>query len=170
MSALEWSVSHAVYVAKIDDDHQEIFQILSCLQDVVASPGSASEASVICQELMSRIEDHFAHEERLMRASRYSLFKWHKREHDGARRRVVRFAARLTHREPDAGPALVHFVQSWLDAHTRLHDAMLGAHLRNHERGLWKISFRAGTRPAGSCTWRDSRGNPFDPAAVRDGS
>jgi hypothetical protein len=40
---------------------------------------------------------------------------------------------------------------------------MLASFLRNHRRGLCKVTFRAGTRPVESCEWVDSRGEKFDP-------
>jgi hemerythrin len=164
MRCLQWSTSDAVFVAEIDDEHREIFEALSKVQVALSGPTPAAEIGKLTWTLTDRIENHFAHEERLMRASRYYSFRWHKQRHDGARKRVGQFVGRIERGDMEAGVALVEYLTSWLHEHTRLADMMLGAFLRNHERGLCKITFRAGTKPMDACAWVDSRGEQFDPA------
>jgi hemerythrin len=102
-----------------------------------------------------------------MRAARYPSFQWHKRSHDNARRRMAQFMGRLEQGEATAGAGLVEYLTSWLRDHTRLADMMLGAFLRNHRRGLYKVSFRAGTKPIDACEWVNSKGEKFDPPSSR---
>jgi hemerythrin len=162
-------MSHAVFVAEIDDEHKEIYETLSELQKAVGRHNASSAMAEVLQELVSRIEDHFAHEERLMRAARYSSLGWHKTTHDSARKRVAQIASRIGAGDKAAGQALVEYLNAWLHDHTRLHDTMLGAFLRNHRRGVAKLTFRAGTRDVEACVWRDSKGRRFDPAATNTG-
>ncbi|MGA3099452.1 MAG: hemerythrin family protein [Bryobacteraceae bacterium] len=169
MLRLEWSASHAVFVAEMDDEHVEIFQSLSALQTSLATEAPPSTILKHCLALATQVEGHFAHEERLMRAARYDSFRWHKRSHDHARRRVGQFISRLEEGESDAGPTLVEYLISWLRDHTRLADMMLGAFLRNHRRSLYKVSFRAGTKPIDACEWVNSKGEKFDPASSSRG-
>jgi hemerythrin-like metal-binding protein len=160
MLCLEWSVSHAVFVTEMDDEHAEIFEALGALERALAA---RAEAGGPARSLVERIDDHFAHEERLMYAARYASRRWHTRKHDAARRRVRQFVERMSEADPAAGAELVEYLKTWLDEHTRLPDMMLAAFLRNHRRGMYKMTFRAGTRPADSCEWVDSRGEKFDP-------
>jgi len=163
MATLEWSVSHAVFVDEMDDEHAKIVQALCELQTLLAGKASPSDLQRQAETVAARVESHFSHEERLMRAARYSSFGWHKRLHDQARRRVLQLLKHIENGEPDAGPAMVEYLTSWLHDHTRVADMMLGAFLRNHRRGLYKMSFRAGTKPSDACVWVDSRGEKFDP-------
>jgi hemerythrin len=169
MRSLKWSTSHAVFVTEIDDDHREIFALVSELEVALEAQSPAAQIQSICQRLAIRIEDHFAHEERLMRAARYGSFQWHKQKHNVARKRAAEFAAQIANGEPGAGMKLVEYLTAWLEEHTRLADAMLGAFLRNYERALCKITFRAGTKPMDACSWVDSNGERFDPAATNSG-
>ena len=169
MLRLEWSASHAVFVTEMDDEHIEIFRSLSALQTALATEAPPAAIRKHCQALATQVEGHFAHEERLMRAARYDSFRWHKRSHDNARRRVGQFISRLEEGEADAGSTLVEYLISWLRDHTRLADMMLGAFLRNHRRSLYKVSFRAGTKPIGACEWVNSKGEKFDPASSSHG-
>jgi hemerythrin len=163
MRSLKWSTSHAVFVAEIDDEHKEIFHALSNLQKVLAGRGSTPEIQSLTQRLISSIAGHFAHEERLMRAARYTSLRWHKQAHDHARRRVGQFVLRIEQKDSKAGPDLVEYLTSWLNDHTRLADRMMGAFLRNQQRCMLKFTFRAGTKPLDACAWVDTNGDAFDP-------
>jgi hemerythrin len=165
MRALKWSTSHAVFVTEIDDEHKEIFEALSNLQTVLSSPGSALELRKPIERLVTCIVEHFAHEERLMRAVRYGSLRWHKQQHDNARRRVEQFVLRIEQGDTEAGLALVDYLAAWLRDHTRLADRMMGAFLRNQQRCLCKVTFRAGTKPMDACAWVNANGDRFDPLA-----
>lgn len=164
MRSLKWNSSHAVFVTEIDDDHKEIFDAVAQLQAALFDLGSVGNLAPPTKRLAARIEDHFAHEERLMRAGRYDLRSWHERCHNAARKRVARLAKRIDSGDPAAGPALVAYLRGWLCNHTRLADRMLGAFLRNERRAA-KIVLSAGTKRPDSCTWVDSTGDPIDPTA-----
>ncbi|MEI9976755.1 MAG: hemerythrin family protein [Ignavibacteriota bacterium] len=152
------------FVTEIDDEHKEIFEAVSDLQRALSEQRPTPEVQEAVQRLVRRTGDHFAHEERLMRAARYSSMRWHKTQHDGARRRVEQFVSRIEAGELEAGTALVEHLSSWLRDHTRLADRMMGAFLRNQRR-IGKVTIQTGTKPLGAGDWVDSNGDPFDPRA-----
>ena len=164
MRSLTWSSSHAVFVTEIDDEHKEIIAALSDVKAVVTS-GAGFAGSKATDHLIRCMAGHFAHEERLMRAARYSSMRWHKSAHNNARRRVRQFVERSEQGDTGAGEELVEYLTSWLHDHTRLADRMLGAFLRNHQRFTCKMTFQAGTRPVDSCSWVTINGEPFNPLA-----
>src|SRR3954451_6797922 len=122
MLTMEWSATHAVYVTEVDDEHREIFEALSALQQSLSTGGPRSGIGKQAQALAAHVDGHFAHEERLMRAARYGSFRWHKRLHDIARKRVTLFMRRLKEGDADAGLELIDYLTSWLHDHTRLAD------------------------------------------------
>jgi hypothetical protein len=65
--------------------------------------------------------------------------------------------------DPQAGFELVDYLSSWLRDHTRLADRMMGAFLRNRQRGLWKLTLQAGTKPIDACAWVNANGDRFYP-------
>jgi hemerythrin len=166
MRSLKWSTSHAVFVTEIDDEHKEIFEAVSNLQDL-GNGGPSSESGRLTQRLVKCIDGHFAHEERVMHAARYSGLGWHKRQHENARRRVGQFISQMEQGDLKARSALVQYLSDWLRAHTRLADKMMAASLRNHKRFLGKVTFRAGTKPMDACAWVDANGDRFDPEIDR---
>jgi hemerythrin-like metal-binding protein len=166
---MKWSISHAVFVTEIDDEHKGIFEAVLSLQMLLSSRGPSLTIRKQMQRLTSRVDAHFAHEERLMLASRYGALRWHKQQHDNARRQVGQFVLRMEKGETKAGPELVDYLTSWLHDHTRLADRMMGAFLRNHRR-MGKLTVRAGTRPIDACAWVDANGDTFDPQTYENGS
>ena len=166
MNSLEWAISHAVFVSEIDDEHREILLAADAIQTQIHA--TTTELSPLLSRLSACIEDHFAHEERLMLAARYSGYRWHRSLHDAARRRVDEVAVRILHDDEAARKELLEYLATWLDNHMRSADTMLGAFLRNHRR-LGKITIRAGTKRADACKWSDVNGNEFDPTASHSG-
>jgi len=164
MRSLEWNQSHAAFVTEIDDEHQEIFKALSELREALDAGCPVEQLRQVSRHLAACTVAHFAHEERLMRAARYHARDWHKQQHDHVRTRLAQLAPRVEHGDAEAGTELAEYLTAWLHDHTRLTDRMLGAFLRNHRRGLCKLKFRAGTKPADACNWVRVSGERFDPA------
>jgi hemerythrin-like metal-binding protein len=125
---------HAVFIPEIDAEHQNIFRLAAELQQAVAGGAPANQAQAILRELIAREEDHFAHEERLMRATHYPGSAWHKKQHDTVRKRVREYAPRMEDGEGEAAFLLLEFLSGWLRDHVRLADCMMAAHVRNYGR------------------------------------
>lgn len=151
-----------MFVTEIDDEHKEIFAAVADLRHALSRHDPSVDTRQLTQHLTVCIVDHFAHEERLMRAARYTSLRWHKLQHDNARRRVERFVGELQNGDANAGLALVEYLTAWLRDHTRLADRMMGAFLRNQRR-ICQVTFRAGSRPLDACEWVDAGGKRFDP-------
>jgi hemerythrin len=160
---LTWSTSHAVFVPEIDDEHKAIFEAVAALQNAISSPAPPAEIRKSIERLTDCIAEHFAHEERLMRAARYGSIRWHQLQHRHARRRVEQFVLQIEQGDSNAAPELVKYLTSWLPYHARLADRMMGAFLRNRQRAMWKVTFQAGTKPIDACEWVDTRGEKFQP-------
>ena len=130
----KWSKAHAIFVPEIDAEHRNIFRLADELHQAVVGGAPADRAQAILRELIASEEDHFAHEERLMRSTHYPASAWHKGQHDTVRKRVTEFAPRIEGGEREAAPLLLEFLSGWLRDHFRLADCMMAAHARNYER------------------------------------
>ena len=134
MRLFKWNKMHAVFIPEIDAEHKNIFRLADELHQAVVGGAAASQVQAILRELIAREEDHFAHEERLMRATNYPASAWHKRQHDTMRKRVKEFAPRTEGGQRQAVLLLLDFLSDWLRNHIRLADCMMAAHVRNYER------------------------------------
>jgi hemerythrin len=163
MGSLKWTVSHAVYVPEIDDQHQTIFEALAQLEQALSAARPLPEIRERTDRLLTLAVEHFAHEERLMRAARYDSMRWHRKQHDAVRKRGAALVPKIALGDAEAGHEFIDFLKSWLSSHTSVADRMMGAFLRNHQ--LSKLTIRVGTKPADACEWVGSRGDKFDPTA-----
>ena len=134
MRLFKWNKIHAVFIPEIDTEHQNIFRLADELHQAVVGGAPADRAQAILRELIASGEDHFAHEERLMRATHYPASAWHKGQHDTVRKRVKEFAPRIEGGEREAALLLLEFLSGWLRDHFRLADCMMAAHVRNYGR------------------------------------
>jgi hemerythrin len=140
MRSFRRSAVHAVYVPKLDAEHKIIHEAVAELRQTIQEGALTEQAQATLQTLMYRLSAHLAGEERMMRAADYPAYDWHKRQHDAARKRVRNFAGRARDGDVAAVPELVDFFKAWLRDHTGLHDRMMGAYLRNFERGRTRAS------------------------------
>jgi hemerythrin-like metal-binding protein len=84
--------------------------------------------------LLEAAEEHFRHEERLMRAIRFTGLAWHKQQHDAVRKRTKALAKRIANDDPEAPGELLEYLGEWLRGHLAVADRMMSARLRNYLR------------------------------------
>ena len=140
MASLKRSNVHPVYIPKLDAEHKVIQDAVMELRQTVAVGGLTEQAQAALQGLMYRMSAHLSGEERMMRSSVYPAYAWHKRQHDAARKRVREYAGRARGGDTEAVSELIDFFKVWLRDHTGLHDRMMGAYLRNFDRGHYKAA------------------------------
>lgn len=134
MPLFHWSSQYTVYVPQIDAEHRAIFLMGAELERAAAARTPQVRIREIVRALMGHAEDHFAHEERLMRDARYQGFEWHKKQHDGVRRKLKELSRRIEADDRQAPAELLEYLAHWLRDHTAVTDRMLGATLRNFGR------------------------------------
>jgi hemerythrin-like metal-binding protein len=134
MSHFQWSSQYAVYVPEIDAEHRAILVAGAELERAAAARAPRAKIREMFRALLEGAEDHFAHEERLMRGMRYDAFDWHKKQHDGVRRKLREFGKRIEANDRRAPEEMLAYLAHWLHDHLALTDRMMGARLRNFER------------------------------------
>lgn len=134
MQALKWNKKHEVFVPELDAEHRNVFRIVEELRTAVEAPGTGERVQALLSELLSDMDEHFRHEERLMREARYPSFEWHRQQHETARKRVKEFGRQQPEGNPEALSTLLDFLCNWLREHTSLTDRMMCAYVRNYRR------------------------------------
>ncbi len=124
---------YLIFIPEIDAEHRTLFRLADELAAALDAHARLAHSDLL-QSLIYHIQHHFAHEERLMRASRYEALAWHKQQHNGARRQVKRFVRRIEQGEREAGSELLQYLGGWMQNHVLVTDRMMAAHLRNFER------------------------------------
>jgi hemerythrin len=121
---------YSVFIAEIDAEHKAMFKLV----DELAAALNSRARSKVLESLATRMQDHFAHEERLMRASGYDALEWHKGQHDGARRQAKQLFKRIEEGDRKAPGELLEYLTGWLQGHVLVTDRMMAAYLRNFYR------------------------------------
>jgi hemerythrin-like metal-binding protein len=131
---LQESDSVNIFVPELDAEHRNLLRLGSELHQAIMRGGRAAQIQEGLRALLAHVEDHFSHEERLMLRSGCPTYDWHKRQHDGLRRKAKAAVRRTRRGDREALPELLRYLPSWLRDHISVTDRMMGAHLRNYER------------------------------------
>lgn len=134
MQLFKWTKAHAVFLPQVDAEHRNLFRLAEELHHAVEAGARAARIQNEMQLLVSAIDEHFAHEERLMKTARCQSYLWHKQQHDTVRKKARRMKAAFARGDRDAPDAFLEFLAHWFRDHTALSDRMMGAQLRNRDR------------------------------------
>jgi hemerythrin len=134
MPFFRWSEAHSVHLPEVDAEHRNLCRLAAELKMALAKGRPATDIDEKVRALFAEVEDHFTHEERMMRSAHYQLFAWHKSQHDTMRKRAKQYAERIRAGEREAGTQLVDFIAHWLRDHMAVADNMMGADIRNYHR------------------------------------
>jgi len=134
MRLFRWSDSYAVHLPEIDAEHRSLFLIAGELHKALLTRTTPEKFRAILRNLLAHTEEHFQHEERLMRGVNYPSYEWHRRQHDTVRKRAKSLARRIAGGDSDAPTLLLEFLACWIRDHIALTDNMMAAYLRNQER------------------------------------
>jgi hemerythrin len=134
MRVFKWNAAQAVFLPEIDAEHRAIYQAAGELQRAVEGSAPGERTLEILQALVSAVEDHFAHEERMMAAANYLSFDWHRQQHDTARKRLKEVEEQVAAGDTGAVADLLQFLSTWFRDHVAVADRIVGAYLRNYGR------------------------------------
>jgi hemerythrin len=134
MRLFKWTSANAIFVPELDAEHRTIFQLAEELRQAMEAGAAPERLVAMLRGLTAHAEEHFAHEERLMRATDCPFLRWHKGQHDTVRKRIKLFVPELETGNPEGAAVLLEFLSGWLRDHTGLTDRMMGAYVRNYER------------------------------------
>ena len=148
MAFMRWIEKMSVGMAEMDADHKELIRIINQLVADTDEEGGQAAVRQSLFGLLRYAEYHFAREERVLAACRYSGIEEQTAEHRD-------FVARISelNRRFDADPkesaavvnqALLTFLQDWLNHHILIEDMAYRAHVeRNPEARKAAQSFTA---------------------------
>jgi hemerythrin len=134
MQHFKWTKAHAVYLPQVDAEHRNLYRMAEELHQAVRTGAEAARLLELMGPFMVAVEEHFAHEERMMKAASCPDFAWHKLQHDTARKRAKAFADDIGAGNSEAPAEMLEFLARWFKDHVGLTDRMMGAHVRNFER------------------------------------
>jgi hemerythrin-like metal-binding protein len=132
--SLLWTEDNSVFVPEMDEEHEALFHLLHELRRAVLAGDPLDQLERQAGRLATRAASHFQHEERLMRASRYSAIDWHERQHQTGRARLAALTDAIRGHGQEPVFESLEALATWILDHVSVADHMLGSHLRNYDR------------------------------------
>jgi len=129
MPLVTWSDDLSVNIRSIDDQHRQLLSLVNSLHDAMSSGMGQDVIGKTLDELVAYTKNHFANEERLMKAYAYPGYMIHKREHDMLTRQVVNLHQDFMSGKPVITVELMRVLKDWLTIHIKGSDQKYGPFL-----------------------------------------
>lgn len=137
MSAAEslfgWNDAYSVNIARLDKQHQKLFDTMSQLDEALRSGQKTPRVDQIVDNLVSNAFSQFAIEEALMEKFGFPGLAEHKLKHAIFREKIVTFLIERKVR-PDVAVDILFYTQDWWKQHLLHVDKKYSAYF--NERGV----------------------------------
>jgi hemerythrin len=134
MQLFKWTKAHSVFLPEVDAEHRNLFRLAEELHQSIEAGARAPRIRNAMQSLLDALDEHFAHEERLMKAAECESYEWHKQQHNTVRKKGKRLLAAFAAGNRDVPQDFLEFLARWFHDHMALTDRMMGAQVRNGDR------------------------------------
>jgi len=122
MSLLEWRDAYRIGITEVDYEHEQLIAHINALLEISVG-GSKTAVADALGELHAEIAAHFALEEKLMQAQRYSGYAAHKDDHEQLLERLRDIMDTQERGRGYDAAGLADALASWFMNHFRQHDA-----------------------------------------------
>ncbi|MEH6473191.1 MAG: bacteriohemerythrin [Halopseudomonas sp.] len=130
MAKYLWRDEFCIGHAKIDKQHQQLFELLDKLYDEVCAGNADSTVEEVVSELVDYTRHHFFHEESMMRELNYPGLEKHQQEHQRLLQMVDEKMGTLRRGDKVMSIELPEFMNQWLTQHILKSDRELAQVLR----------------------------------------
>jgi hemerythrin len=117
MELIIWGSYHSVNIAKLDDQHKELFKISNKLYKAMREGHGKDILNNIFFELTNYTQFHFAQEESYFEKFQYPDFELHKAEHDKLSAKVNELNEKHKNGNLILTTEVLQFLIRWVDNH-----------------------------------------------------
>lgn len=135
MNVVEWKSEYSVGMAKIDEEHKKLVEMINAAHSSANCLPNAKAASELIGEMEAYAKSHFQTEERLMEKHNYPMAAQHIKAHQAFLNHVKNADTDFSNDNFVPGTVkIVSFLADWLVKHILETDKKLGDFLQ--EQGL----------------------------------
>lgn len=132
MAYVDWNPSFSVNNSLLDEQHQQMFVIISELHDAIFHKNARKQLIVAIRQLIEYTQKHFAEEERQMERSGFPGLAGHKAAHEKLKQQVIEIEQHLHDAEDSmAGDVIEFLLSDWLVKHVLEMDKQYAPYLKN---------------------------------------
>jgi hemerythrin len=129
MALLTWSDKFSVQVRQFDEEHKQLMNLINQLHDAMKTGQGKEVIGDVLKGLITYTQNHFAAEERLMKAHGYPAYGNHKKEHNNLTMKVLDFQKGFTEGSALLSQTVMTFLKEWLTNHIQGVDKEYGPFL-----------------------------------------
>lgn len=132
---IKWSDKFKSGVAKLDNQHKELIELINKLQRRIIKGGGKEEIGKVIESIYEHKSNHFAEEERLMLDHNYPQYEQHAKEHGEMLDKLSKLKEDLAAGNNMATVELTGFLSDWLVNHISGMDLKYGKFF--NDRGVY---------------------------------
>ena len=132
MTLLTWSNDYLIGDETIDAEHKELFRIINNFHDKWQERKESEDREAIAtvlNRLVRYAEEHFQHEELIMRGADFPLIAEHRSIHEGLFERIFQIHREYAEHDLRLEQHTLNFVRNWLISHIVTEDYRFRDHL-----------------------------------------
>ncbi len=129
MALITWNEKFSVGVSRFDEEHKQLMNLINQLHDAMKTGQGRQVIGDVLQGLISYTRNHFASEERLMKAYAYPGYEGHKKEHNQLTMTVLDFQKGFASGSVPLSQTVMSFLRDWLANHIQGMDKEYGPFL-----------------------------------------
>jgi hemerythrin len=117
MALLSWCDKFSVQVRQFDEEHKQLIQLVNQLHDAMKMGQGKQVIGDVLSGLISYTKNHFAAEERLMKAHNFPDYEKHKKEHNQLTMAVLDLQKGYEAGSAPLSQSVMTFLKDWLTNH-----------------------------------------------------
>ena len=129
MPLITWSDNYSVKIAKFDNQHKNLVNIINDMHSAMGSGKGKELLKPTLEKLIDYTVKHFAEEESEMKRTGYHSYTSHKFEHDKLTRTVKELYSKINSGQTVLSMEVMNFLREWLTSHIVKVDKQYSDHL-----------------------------------------
>jgi len=130
MIFLSWRENYRVGIQLIDTEHEYLFKLINEFHDKYTSGDTHRQLLLVLNRLVAYAEEHFRHEEALMREVAYPRVARQQEMHENLYASIFTLNEKLSQDGAKADAETLRFLKSWIVEHILNEDVDIGEFLR----------------------------------------
>lgn len=140
MALIKWRNSYSVGVAKFDQEHMLLVELINEMFEIVRDKGEVASLTDAVEKLVDYTRVHFSDEEEAMEKVNYPHLEEHKEIHANLLEQVVEFQKQIEHEGKDLRTDLYKFLREWLINHILDEDMRYGKYFKDDLESVAAVS------------------------------
>ena len=132
MEPIVWTDAYSVGVARVDEQHKRLIDMLNRLAEAAAPSTKSEIVGDILSDMTQYAIEHFRAEEELLERHGYKALESHHEEHRLFRRKTVTFCTAVIGGVEEVSDEMLDFLHDWLQHHILKIDMAYKPFLNGH--------------------------------------